>query len=148
MRRRFETVGEAAGVTMIDDYAVHPTEVRAVLSAARQRFPGRRLVACFQPHTYSRAAYLLEGLRDCFAGFDVLYILRTYAARETADAGLDARALASEITAPAPAYVDSLEEAVERIAAGLEQGDVVLTLGAGDVTKLGPMLRQRLERPR
>jgi UDP-N-acetylmuramate--alanine ligase len=143
--RRFQLVAESSGVTIIDDYAVHPTEVRATLSAARQRFPGRRLLTCFQPHTFSRAAYLLEGFRDCFQGFDALYVLRTYAAREQPSAGLDARGLAAEITAPEPVYVDSLEEAVERIAADLKEGDVLFTLGAGDVTELGPMLRERLE---
>lgn len=144
--RRFTLVGEAAGVTLIDDYAVHPTEVRVTLSTARQRFAGRRLVACFQPHTYSRASYLLEGFRDCFDGLDALYVLRTYAARETAADGLDARGLAAEIRTPSARYVDSFEEAVDVISEGLREGDVFLTLGAGDVTGLGPLLRQRLER--
>ena len=147
--RRFDLVAEVetdgAPITLMDDYAVHPTEVRVVLSTARQRFSGRRLVACFQPHTYSRASYLLEGFRSCFEGLDALYVLRTYAAREQAQAGMDARALAAEIAAPPPQYLDSLDEATERIAAELRPGDVFFTLGAGDVTELGPMLRDRLE---
>ena len=143
--RRFELVAEVAGVTLMDDYAHHPTEVRATLSAARQRFAGRRLVACFQPHTYSRSAYLLDGFRDCFEGLDALYVLRTYAAREEEEAGLDARGLAAEITTPEAVYVDGFEEAVDRIAADLREGDVCFTIGAGDVTELGPMLRHRLE---
>ena len=143
--RRFELVAEVAGVTLMDDYAHHPTEVRATLSAARQRFPGRRLLACFQPHTYSRSAYLLEGFRDCFRGLDALFVLRTYAARETEQAGLDARALAAEIAAPAAVYLDSFEEAAERIAAELREDDVFFTIGAGDVNALGPMVRERLE---
>ena len=146
VRRRFELVGETGGVTVIDDYAHHPTEVRATLVAARQRFAGRRLVVCFQPHTYSRTAYLLDGFRDCFEGAQALYILRTYAARETPDAGLDARALAAEIAAPPAVYVDSFEEAAQRLAGDLREGDVCFTIGAGDVTQLGPMLLQRLER--
>ncbi len=144
--RRFDLVGEVAGITLMDDYAHHPTEVRATLSAARQRFPGRRLVACFQPHTYSRSAYLLAGFRDCFHGLDALYLLRTFAARETPDAGLDARGLAAEIGDPPAVYLDSFEEAVERIVGDLRDGDVCFTIGAGDVTELGPMLRERLER--
>ncbi|MDP6606382.1 MAG: UDP-N-acetylmuramate--L-alanine ligase [Dehalococcoidia bacterium] len=144
--RRFDTVGEAAGVTVIDEYAHHPTEVRVNISAARQRFAGRRLVACFQPHTYSRTKYLLDGWRDCFEGLDVLYLLRTYAARETEEAGLDARALAAEITTPSPEYVDSFKEAVDRITPQLAEGDVFLTIGAGDVTELAPMVLARLER--
>jgi UDP-N-acetylmuramate--alanine ligase len=143
--RRFELVGEAAGITLMDDYAHHPTEVRANISAARARFPGRRLVGCFQPHTYSRSQYLLEGFRTCFEGLDSLYILGTYAARETAEAGIDARALAAEITRPQPVYVETFEEAEERIAANLRLGDVFFTIGAGDVDRLGPLLKARLE---
>ncbi|MEX2447107.1 MAG: UDP-N-acetylmuramate--L-alanine ligase [Dehalococcoidia bacterium] len=148
-RRRFEVKGEVPRdgdtITVIDDYAHHPTEVRATLLAARQRYPGRRLVACFQPHTYSRSTYLLDGFRTCFEGLDELYVLRTYEARETADSGMDARALAAEITRPAATYLDSFEEAAERIAAALRPGDVCFTLGAGDVTDLAPMLLARLE---
>ena len=146
VRRRFEVVAEVAGVTLMDDYAHHPTEIRATLSAARQRFAGRRLVVCFQPHTYSRTSYLLDGFRGCFEGVDALYILRTYAARETPDAGMDGRALAAELQAPPAIYVDTFEEAVDRLSSELRSGDVCFTVGAGDVTALGPMLRERLER--
>ncbi len=144
--RRFQLVGEAAGVTVMDDYSHHPTEIRAAISAARQRFAGRRLVACFQPHTYSRSAYLLEGFRDCFEGLDALYLLRTYAAREADDAGLDARGLAAEVRTPAATYVDSFEHAVEQIVPALGEGDVFFTIGAGDVTELAPLVLARLER--
>ena len=147
-RRRFEEVGtvELAGgaVTIIDDYAHHPTEVRATLSAARARFPGRRLVACFQPHTYTRSQSLLDDFRTCFESLDALYILRTYEAREDPDRGMDARTLATEITKPSPVYVDSFEEATNRIASDLIAGDVFFTIGAGDVTELGPMVLKAL----
>ena len=143
--RRFEHVADVAGVTLMDDYAHHPTEVRATLLAARQRFPGRRLVACFQPHTYSRSQYLLEGFRTCFEGLDTLYVLSTYAAREQADAGLDAAALAAEITRPTARYVATFEAATDAIAVELRPGDVFFTIGAGTVNTLGPMLRTRLE---
>ena len=112
-RRHFELVAEVAGVTLLDDYAHHPTEVRATLSAARQRYPGRRLVGCFQPHTYSRSQYLLEGFRTCFESLDKLFVLPTYAARETADAGLDAETLAQEIERPPARYVESFEQAAD-----------------------------------
>ena len=148
-KRRFELVGEPAipggRVTIIDDYAHHPTEIRATLSAARARFPGRRLIGCFQPHTYTRSQYLLEDFRTCFEGLDALYLLRTYEAREAPDRGMDARTLAGEIAAPAPVYLDSFEEATEQIATDLRPGDVCFTIGAGDVTELGPMLVRRLE---
>ncbi|MFA7249872.1 MAG: UDP-N-acetylmuramate--L-alanine ligase [Dehalococcoidia bacterium] len=148
-RRRFEIVGEVprpggAPITIVDDYAHHPTEVRATLLAARQRFPGRRLVACFQPHTYSRSTYLLDAFRTCFEGLDALYVLRTYEARESSDRGMNAQALAAEIERPRPQYVDSFEEATARITADLRPGDVCFTLGAGDVTTLGPMIIERL----
>jgi UDP-N-acetylmuramate--alanine ligase len=148
-RRRFELVGEVevpdGVVAVVDDYAHHPTEIRATLSAARQRYPSARLVACFQPHTYTRTQYLLPEFRTCFEALDRLYVLRTYEARETADRGMDARALAEAIESPEPVYVDSFEEAARRIADDLRPGDVFFTLGAGDVTDLGPMVVERLE---
>ncbi|MDA1010808.1 MAG: Mur ligase family protein, partial [Chloroflexi bacterium] len=153
-RRRFEQVGEVSReggeggpITVIDDYAHHPTEVRATISAAKGRYPARRILACFQPHTYTRSQYLLDDFRTCFEGLDVLYLLRTYEARESADRGMDARTLASEITRPTPTYVDSFDEATERIAADLRPGDVFFTIGAGDVTELGPMVLERLQEP-
>jgi UDP-N-acetylmuramate--alanine ligase len=144
-RRRFEHVADAAGVTIMDDYAHHPTELRATFAAARQRFRGRRLVVCFQPHTYSRSRYLLEGFRTAFEGVDELFVLATYAAREPADAGMDAAALALEIERPLARYVATFEEAAGAIAASLRAGDVFFTVGAGDVVELGPMIRERLE---
>ena len=148
-RRRFEIKGDVAldggTVTVVDDYAHHPTEVRATVLAARQHFAGRRLVGCFQPHTYTRTVYLLDEFRTCFEGLDALYVLRTYAAREDPDRGMDAHALASEIARPVPVTLDSFEEAVERVVADLKPGDVFITLGAGDVTDLGPMVLAALE---
>lgn len=148
-RRRFELLGEVEAaeggtVTVVDDYSHHPTEVRALLSAARQRFPGRRLVGCFQPHTYTRSQYLLDDFRTCFEGLDVLYLLRTYEAREAPDRGMDARTLSAEITKPRAIYLDGFEDATERIAIDLKGGDVLFTIGAGDVTELGPMVIERL----
>ncbi len=145
--RRFELVGEAAGVTVMDDYAHHPTEVReGTIAAARQRFPGRRLVVLFQPHTFSRTQYLLDEWRTCFAGADTVYITHTYAAREEADAGLSGRELAAAIQTPKAVYVDSFEEAAGRIAADLREGDVFFTAGAGDVDQVGPMVLAGLRR--
>ena len=144
-RRRFELHGEAGGVTLVDDYAHHPTEVRATLAAARLRYPGRRLVGCFQPHTYSRSAYLLDGFRDCFEALDALFIAPTYAAREEPERGLDAAGLAAEISSPRARYVASIEEGAAVIAASLGPGDVFMTIGAGDIDALLPLLRERLE---
>jgi UDP-N-acetylmuramate--alanine ligase len=138
--RRFEYVGEAAGVTVMDDYAHHPTEIRASLAAARTRFPGRRIVALFQPHTYTRTAYLLDEFRGCFEDCDVLYLADTYAAREDPSQGLDAAALAKEITHPHVVYAGTVAEAAEAVAAALRDGDVFFTLGAGDVDAAGPII--------
>ena len=146
VRRRFEFVGEAAGVRVMDSYAHHPTEVRADLAAARARFPGRRLVCLFQPHTYTRTRYLLDGFRTCFQDCDVLYIARTYAAREEPSAGMTAEELAREITDPPARYAGELGEAARMVVEGLRPGDVFFTMGAGDVEKVGPMVLELLER--
>ncbi|MGE0228612.1 MAG: UDP-N-acetylmuramate--L-alanine ligase [Dehalococcoidia bacterium] len=143
--RRFEHVADVRGVTIMDDYAHHPTEVRATLQSARARFPGRRLVACFQPHTYSRSRYLLAGFRTCFEALDHLFVLGTYAAREAPDAGLSAQELVREITSPAPDFVETFDDAARQIADRLRPGDVFFTIGAGDVDRLGPMVRALLE---
>ncbi len=145
VRRRLELVGEAGGVTVIDSYAHHPTEVRADLSATRSRFPGRRLVCLFQPHTYSRTSYLLEGFRKCFGDCEALFIADTYEAREEPSAGMDARQLAAEITSPKARYAGSVEQAANVVAEGLRPGDIFLTIGAGDVDGAGPLALGALE---
>jgi len=145
VRRRFQRIGEAAGVTVMDDYAHHPTEVRATLAAARQRFPGRRLVCLFQPHTYTRTRYLLDDFRTCFAECDVLLIAETYAAREEPSAGMSAEQLAPEIRQPPARYAGDLKQSAEAVADLLEPGDVFFTIGAGDVEKVSPMVLEALE---
>ena len=145
VRRRFELQGEARGATVIDDYAHHPTEIAATIAAARERFPGRRLVVLFQPHTYSRSAYLLEGFQTCFQHADQLYFADTYAARETPDAGLSALDLAARITRPRAIYLGSLDEAAKRVAESAKEGDVIFTMGAGDIEQTGPTIVAHLE---
>jgi UDP-N-acetylmuramate--alanine ligase len=144
-KRRFERVGEAAGVTVIDDYGHHPTEIASVLASARERFAGRRLVAVFQPHTYSRTQYLLDGFRTCFRDLDELLVLATYAAREPASAGMDAQQLAYMIEAPRARYVATFEEAAQAALELLRPGDVFFTIGAGDVDSVGPLVVQGLQ---
>ena len=140
VKRRFEFVGEAGGVRVMDSYAHHPSEVRADLAAALNRFPGRRIVCLFQPHTYSRTAYLLAEFRTCFQDCDVLFIADTYAAREHPSAGMDAEQLAREITEPTAFYVGAVSEAAGVVSAALRPGDVFFTVGAGDVDKAGPLV--------
>ena len=143
-RRRFERLGEAGGVLVIDEYAHHPSEVRAVLGAARTRFPGRRLIGIHQPHTYSRIAYLWEAWLECWDGLDELVILETYAARETPLEGRSAADLARTIARPAASYAPDFAAAVAQGAALARPGDVVMTIGAGSVTEVGPMLLEAL----
>jgi len=144
VHRRFELLGEARGVTVVDDYAHHPTEVEATLTAARLRFPGRRLVCLFQPHTYSRSRYLLEGFRTCFGNADVLLVAETYAAREDPSQGLGAMELAASVREPPARYVGGLEEAAAAALAELRPGDVFLTVGAGDVDRVGHRVLEAL----
>jgi len=145
VRRRFQRIGEAGGVLAMDDYAHHPSEVRATLAAARSRFPGRRLVCLFQPHTYTRTRYLLDGFRTCFRDCDVLLIARTYAAREEPSAGMTAEELAREIAEPPARYTGELDESARAVADVVEPGDVFFTIGAGDIDTVGPMVLELLE---
>jgi len=142
--RRFERKGAAAGVEVIDDYAHHPTEIAATLKAARDRFPGRRLWALFQPHTFSRLKALLPDFAAAFADADEVVILDVYAARETDDLGVSATDLRALI--PGCRAAEDPAAAAHVIADLAAPGDVVLTLGAGTVTETGPMLLELLER--
>lgn len=143
-RRRFERIGEAGGVLVMDDYAHHPTEVRATLAAARSRFPGKRLIGVYQPHTYSRISYLWDEWTTCWTGLDELIVLETFAAREAPVAGRSARDLAAAIGQPKARYARDFEDAADQAAALARPGDVVFTIGAGDVVDVGPMVMERL----
>ena len=99
----------------------------------------------FQPHTYSRSLYLLDGFKRCFGNVDHLYLTDTYAAREQPTAGLSAIDLAAHIQTPPAAYMGSLEDSVAALVPTLKIGDVVITMGAGDVNHAGPMITQMLE---
>jgi len=146
--RRFERHGETAGVMLVDDYAHHPTEVRATLAAARQAFPGRRLVAAFQPHLYSRTAQHGEALGDALAAADLVVVTDVYAARESPLPGVTGERVANVARdrGAQTVYEPSRDALAERVAELLKPGDVVLTMGAGDITRLGVELRGRLER--
>jgi UDP-N-acetylmuramate--alanine ligase len=144
VKRRFQLVGEAAGVRIMDSYAHHPSEVRADLAAARTRFPDRRIVCLFQPHTYTRTTYLLDEFRTCFSDCDMLFVADTYAAREDPSAGMSAEQLTRELTVPAR-YAGSVTNAAGIVADELREGDVFFTVGAGDVEEAGPLVLQMLE---
>lgn len=136
-RRRFDIKGEVNGVIVIDDYAHHPTEVRATLAAARMRFPERRIVVYLQPHTFSRTYAMLDAWADAFDAADVVRVGDVYAARETGDPHAAARALAARIVHHDVQVAGDVEAATAMIAALLQPGDLLLTLGAGDGCRVG-----------
>jgi len=144
--RRFERVGEARGVTVVDDYAHHPTEVAATLAAARQAFPRRRVVAVFQPHLFSRTALHGEALGRALAAADVVVVAPIYAAREQPLAGVSAELVARGAARAGATTIAVGERAglTERVVETVRAGDVVFTLGAGDITRVGPELLARL----
>jgi UDP-N-acetylmuramate--alanine ligase len=132
--RRFELKGEIHGITVIDDYAHHPTEVRATLAAARRRYPERRIVAYLQPHTFSRTTALLEQWAGAVADADIVLVGDIYAARETGAAADLARTLVATLEPSHPNVGHSGDVAASTLAARalLQPGDILLTLGAGD----------------
>lgn len=143
--RRFQIKGQTGGVTVVDDYGHHPTEVRATLAAARLcNFP--RVLAIFQPHRYTRTFHLMDDFARSFNQADVVYLLDIYAASEKPIDGVSSQALAERIQAFGHRnvhYVGSIEQAVEAAAAEARPGDCVLTLGAGNVWQAGEKLLQR-----
>jgi UDP-N-acetylmuramate--alanine ligase len=140
--RRFERLGEFAGVAVVDDYAHHPSELAATLSAARQAFPGRRLVAVFQPHLYSRTAAHGQAMGQALAEADLVIVTEIYPAREQPIAGVSGRQVAEAAErAGADARFEPTRAQVGKTVYGvLKKGDVVLTLGAGDITRVAPEL--------
>ena len=145
--RRFQVRGEVRGVTVVDDYGHHPTEVLATLGAAREATRGRVLVL-FQPHRYTRTRDLMQEFAGAFGGADRVEMVDIYAASEEPIAGITAEVLVKEIGRVrgdnAVRYAASMEEAVRRLAAEARAGDLVMTLGAGSVSAAAPMLLQAL----
>jgi UDP-N-acetylmuramate--alanine ligase len=144
--RRFQLKGNAAGVGVIDDYGHHPTEIRATLAAARQ-CGFRRVHVIFQPHRFSRTRDLMDEFATAFTDADTLCLLDIYPASEKPIEGITAQALASRIIKagkPVVEYAPSFSDAVASVAAQVQAGDMVLTLGAGSVSQLGPMILQKL----
>ncbi len=146
--RRFEDRGSAAGVRLVDDYAHLPTEVLSALSAARSLDP-RRLVAVFQPHRYSRTEQLWSTFGDSFVDADILIVTGLYAAGETPRPGIGGHLIADEVRRLHPdadvRYVESLDDVLSLLGDVLRDGDLCITLGAGDLTQLPSRLLPLLE---
>jgi UDP-N-acetylmuramate--alanine ligase len=143
VQRRLEIKGEINGVTVVDDYGHHPTEKKATLQAAKQSWPERRLVVVFQPHRYSRIRALFDEFTRSFYQSDLLVVLPIYSAGEKEIKGVDSRLLFEEIRAHGHkdvVFMPNLDEAVAHLKQVLAKGDILLTLGAGDVYKLGETL--------
>ena len=140
--RRFQRLGDVRGVTVVDDYAHHPTEIRATLAAARLAFPGRRIVAAFQPHLYTRTRDFASEFGAALAKADQLFLADIYPAREHPIAGVTSGLIAEAMrpAARAPAWQGPRKDLAAAVAASVREGDVVLTIGAGDITKTGPEL--------
>jgi len=146
VQRRFTIRGEAQGVTVVDDYGHHPAEVRATLSGARQAF-GRRLVVAFQPHRYSRTRDLMQEFATAFNDADVLFLTGIYAASEDPLPGVTGQALADAAVAHGHrdvTFVERRADLAAQLLPRLRDGDIVLTLGAGDITQVGPELLRLL----
>ncbi len=143
--RRFQWKGESRGVSVLDDYGHHPTEIRATLRTLRRLAGERRTLVLFQPHRYTRTRALWQEFCEAFAGADVLLVCDVYAASEDGIPGVDGEALARAIAGHgiASRYVGDLERAAEALCAEAHEGDVVLTLGAGNVYRAGEELLAR-----
>ena len=144
VNRRFQLHGEINDIVVLDDYAHHPTEVMSAIEAARQRWPRRRIVVLFQPHTYTRTSYLIDGFRTCFSGADVVYTVDTYAARAVTGDEMPSEQLADEIAAPNAMYAGSVRQSAQVAADSARAGDLIITMGAGDIDAAGPLILSRL----
>ena len=142
--RRFQKRGEARGVTVVDDYGHHPTEIRATLEAARQ-CGFKRIHVIFQPHRYTRTRDLLDEFAGAFTSADSVFVLPIYAASEEPIAGISAELLAGKIAQPKAESVADFPSALKAVTKAAAEGDLILTLGAGSVSQLAPQIVSALE---
>jgi UDP-N-acetylmuramate--alanine ligase len=147
VERRFEMIGEIDGVTIIDDYAHHPTEIAATLQAARAAYPSNRIIAAFQPHLYSRTRDFHREFGNALSKADVVYLCDLYPAREQPIPGVTAQLIANSMKqiGSAPHWEGPRSSLAEVLAREVKKGDVVITIGAGDITKTGDELNKLLQ---
>ena len=147
VERRFQRLGAARGVMVIDDYAHHPTEIRATLAAARAAFPGQRVLAAFQPHLYSRTRDFAGEFGEALAAADAVFLTEIYPAREQPIEGVTSDLIERALreAGGSLAWRGERPSLADALAGAVRKGDVVLTIGAGDITRTGPELLERLE---
>jgi UDP-N-acetylmuramate--alanine ligase len=143
--RRFQILGSEADVTVIDDYAHHPTEIKATLETARERFPTAEIWAVFQPHTYSRVRALAEDFARSFSDADRVIVLDVFAAREQIDPSYSGEEIASKIEHPDVRFVSGLDQAASKLFDEIHTEAVVITLSAGDGNQVGVRLLELLK---
>jgi UDP-N-acetylmuramate--alanine ligase len=142
--RRFQVVGEAGGVTVVDDYAHHPSEIAATIAAARER-DARRVLVLFQPHLYSRTRHLAAELGTALSAADAVCVTDVYPAREEPIDGVDGRVVVRSLAPGVRAgWAPTVEDAVRVVSSWARPGDLVLVVGAGDVERAGPLLLEAL----
>ncbi len=147
--RRFQFKGDARGITVVDDYGHHPTEILATLAAAKNSAGGRRTVVVFQPHRYTRTQELFDEFALAFNNADVLYVLDIYAASEQPIEGVTAEVLTENIKKYGhknAVYIGDIDTAAAKVCESLQEGDLVITLGAGSVTRLSEEILEELNR--
>ncbi|PID85528.1 MAG: UDP-N-acetylmuramate--L-alanine ligase [Chloroflexi bacterium] len=146
MGRRFQILGEAGNVTIVDDYAHHPTEIKATLGAARQQFPGRRIWAVWQPHTYSRTKLLMDAFATSFHDADRVIALDIYRSREKDTLGIDTTSVLEVMQHAKAVHIGEKREAATYLLDRIRPDDVILTLGAGDGNLVGKWVLEGLEK--
>ncbi len=147
--RRFDINGEIDGIMIVDDYAHHPTEIRATLDAARKGWD-RRIIAVFQPHTYSRTQEFYKEFAQAFDDADVLVITDVYAARENPIPGISGELIAQQAKIYGHKnvhYIPDFENIIEFLLSELKQGDMLITIGAGNISKISQLIKEKLEVP-
>jgi len=146
--RRFQIKGEISGIMVVDDYGHHPTEIMATLDTAKRSSEERRTVVIFQPHRYTRTQDLMNDFARSFNNADVLFVLDIYPASEQPIEGVDSKVLTEKIKQfghKDANYIGDIENALEKILERLQEGDLVITLGAGNVTKLSEQILEALK---
>jgi UDP-N-acetylmuramate--alanine ligase len=141
--RRFEILGKADGVTIIDDYGHHPSEIAATLEAAQSRYPGRRIWAIWQPHTYTRTQNLAQGFTQALDLADKVLVLKIFASRET-DPGYSAEVIARALPPGKASYTPNFDLAAEHLINNLASGDIAIIFSAGDAIQLSQMVISKL----